>query len=267
MLFVYGTAQPQDCNVQEYLGIDKEFKKNDVVYLYGDNVKLRSEPSTKSESHKLLKIGEELTILEKSNERLIFRGVDWPWYKVKYNNLTGYVIGGLISLGVKEMKHIRCFVSSEMENDKIYIVTRVLTDSSTKFQENKTEMLADNYGFCLKLFDNRGVEGIENIIFVNYMPESGGANSGGFYLFYDGESLLKAIDVTSRGDIGFWESENLIFPNDDKGKRDKIIYRKEKVEYEDDDDNWTKTLTITGELFWDGRKLVPDSEILAKKIE
>jgi hypothetical protein len=255
----------QDCQIREYLGIDKEFSRNDTAYLFGENVKLRTMPTQDSESLGLLAIGTQVKILEKANHTFKYNGIDWPWYKIQYNDLTGYIVGGLIAMGQKRVGKLICLVSSEIENNRAYIITRVLTDTSKEFYENKSESLADNYGFCLKLFDNKGVEGIKNIVFINYIPESGGANSGGFYLFFDGKNLSKALDVASRGDIGFWEAENLIFPDEPNGKAGKIIYTKEKGEY-DTNANWEKTTKIQAELVWNGSKLMPPPKTISDKI-
>ena len=210
----------------EYLGIDKEFKNNDIVYLFGDNVRLRAEPSSESETIRLLKIGQKIEIIERTNFSSNFNGITSPWYKVKYEKEIGYILGGLISLTQKRKNKLACYVSLQKKEDKLYILTIVIVDSKELYFENKSEFLGDNYGFCIKLFDNKGLEGISNIIFVNYLPESCGANSGGYYLFFDNKKLHKVIDLTSSRDIGIWESEELHFPKDSLGIKNEIIYIK-----------------------------------------
>lgn len=79
----------QDC---EYLGIDKEFENGDIAYLFGDNVRLRIAPTSESEIVAVLKIGKRLEVLEKSNVKTTFKGIESPWYKVKYKNEVGYIL-------------------------------------------------------------------------------------------------------------------------------------------------------------------------------
>ena len=258
----------QEC---EYLGIDKQFENGDIAYLFGDNVRLRTEPTSNSETITLLKIGQQIEVLEKTDIKVNFKGIESPWYKVKYKKEIGYILGGLISLTEVKAHSIRCLVSLEKSESKLYILTRVISDSKTSYFENKSQSFGDNNGFCLKAFDNKGLEGINNIIFINYLPESCGANSGGFYLFFDNKKLHKVIDVTSRGDIGFWESEDLYFPKDSLGVKNKIVYIKEKGEDSESESKenktvWEKSSKIKIELEWSNNKLTPRPKTFANTV-
>ena len=266
LVFNFGNAQDQN-----YLEFSKEFEINEKVYLFGDNVKLRKSPSTNSEIITLLKIGEPLKIVEKSTETLMYNGIDSPWYKVKYNNQQGYVIGGLISATEKKDGNVRFLFNFEIEDSKLYVTTRVLTDTTSKYFENKSEFRGDNYLFTIHFYDNKGIEDINNILFVNYVPESCGANSGGYYLFLDDNGLYKVLDLRSGADIGFWESETLIFPNDPNGEKDKIIFLKEDGQYPDDEESddepiWEKTSSIKIDLKWVDSKVSPNPRTVLDKI-
>ena len=148
-------------------------------------------------------------------------------------------------------------------DNKLYILTRVLSDAKTTYFENRSAFLGDNNGFCLKLFDNKGLQEISNIIYINYIPESGGANSGGYYLFFDTKKLHKVIELTSGNDIGIWESEQLYFPNDSLGVKGKIIYIIEEGEFsdsetEESEPDWEKSSKIKLKLKWVDNKLTPN---------
>ncbi|NQY29451.1 MAG: SH3 domain-containing protein [Flavobacteriaceae bacterium] len=254
--FIYA----QDC---EYLGIDKEFENGDIAYLFGDNVRLRKAPSFEAEALAILKIGNCLEVLEKSNVKTTFKGIESPWYKVKYKNEVGYILGGLISLTRVKNNNLSCFIGLEKMDNKLYILTRVLSDAKTTYFENRSAFLGDNNGFCLKLFDNKGLQEISNIIYINYIPESGGANSGGYYLFFDTKKLHKVIELTSGNDIGIWESEQLYFPNDSLGVKGKIIYIIEEGEFsdsetEESEPDWEKSSKIKLKLKWVDNKLTPN---------
>ncbi|EPR70603.1 hypothetical protein ADIWIN_3464 [Winogradskyella psychrotolerans RS-3] len=258
----------QDSN---HLEINQEFKIDQIVYLFGDNVKLRNSPSVDSDVVKLLTIGEPLRIIEKSSESFVYNGINSPWYKVEHNNQQGYVVGGLISIVEKKANNVRFLFATEMVEENLYIITRVLINSKTEYFENKSEFLGSNYGFKINLYNNRGVKSIDNILFINYLPESCGANSGGYYLFLDSNNLYKVIDVFSSADIGFWESENLIFPNDSKGEKDKIIYFQEHGQYSEMDDlenepTWEKTSTTKVNLKWVNNALQPNPKTITKNL-
>lgn len=267
ILLIFNFVNAQEC---KYLGIDNEFKNGDIVYLFGNNVNLRTEPTSESETLGLLKIGQRIEIVEKTDIKNNLNGIKSPWYKVKYAEKIGYILGGLISLTDIMDDNIRCFISLEKKEDNLYILTRLLSDSTDNYFENRSKSFADNNGFCLKLFDNKGLESISNILYINYLPESGGANTGGYYLFFDNKKLYNVIDLTSRSDIGFWESENLYFPIDSLGEKNKIIYIKEKGEYPDYDSDenepkWEQSIKIILELEWTNNELKPNPKTFKPK--
>ncbi|MCL5244272.1 SH3 domain-containing protein [Cellulophaga sp. 20_2_10] len=255
----------QECN---YLGVDKKFENGDTTYLFGDNVRLRSLPSSDSEIIATLKIGTPLQIVALTDITETFNGIRSPWYKVRYNNETGYVLGGLISMTKVEEENVNCFVNLEQKESIMYIVIRVVSTLKPNYIEHKSLFLGDNNGFCIKLYNNRGVEGIRNIIQVNYLPESCGANSGGYYLFYNDTELHKVIDLTSRGEIGYWESENIYFPSDELGEKNKIIYIKENGQDSEDRDsefNWEKSSKMKIKLEWKNNSLTPNPKKIKRE--
>ncbi|MDC1162090.1 SH3 domain-containing protein [Tenacibaculum sp.] len=265
LIFIISTLFSLSIFAQEckYLGLDKEFENGDVAYIFGDNVRLRTSPSSESETLKLLKIASKITILEKTNNKNNFKGIQTPWYKIKYNDQTGYILGGLISLTQIKKNNIKCLVNLEKINSELYITVRVIPKFHSTYLENKSLHLGDNNGFCLKLFDNKGLKEVSNIISINYLPESCGANSGGYYIFFDNKKLYKTVDLTSRGDIGIWESENLYFPNDSLGIKNRIIYIRRKGEYSDNEPeenvyNWEKSSEVKLKLEWNNDKLTPN---------
>ena len=74
-------------------------------FLFGDDVKFREAPDVDSKVLALLKIGAEVEIVEKTNETVLFNGINSPFYKIQYNGKSGYVLGGLISLEKKESEN------------------------------------------------------------------------------------------------------------------------------------------------------------------
>ena len=87
-----------------------DLKSGEYYYLFGNDVKFRILPDTNSEVIELLKIGTEIQIIEKSSEILNYNGIESPFYKVKYNDKTGYILGGLISLEKRNFKNSKYFV-------------------------------------------------------------------------------------------------------------------------------------------------------------
>ncbi|WP_141677730.1 SH3 domain-containing protein, partial [Tenacibaculum soleae] len=69
----------------KYLSENYEFKNGEIAYMFGNDVKLRDQPNAKSNVLALLKIGEQIEIMEKSDSTMKFDGIESPWYKVKTN--------------------------------------------------------------------------------------------------------------------------------------------------------------------------------------
>jgi hypothetical protein len=121
------------------------------------------------------------------------------------------------------------------------------------------ELSLETSAFSLDVFDDRGVEGIDHILYVNYYAEACGVNGGGVYLFYDGEQLAEAMDISSVADGGvFWFSEDLIFPDDEKGEEGYIIYEREHGESMDENMLWDRTVSNRVYLKWENGQFTPD---------
>lgn len=248
------------------LSVLSSLTKGDTTYLFGDNVKLRAEPYTDAEALEVLKIGSQVEIIEQTEVKMMYRGINSPWYKVKVEHQTGYILGSLLSLSKVDIhyKTLTCFINYEKINSKLHIIIRLFPDSSSTYFENTSPFLGDHSGFVLTIYDNKGLDGVDNIFFINYMPESCGANSGGYYLFFDGKKLHKVIDLFSSSDGDFWESEELYFPKDELGLKGKIILIKEEGSYGLDELSdvegytWEKSSKITLKLKWLDGKLKPN---------
>ncbi len=233
----------------KYIDINTKFVPNEVVYTFGDNVKLRSEPNTNSEIYLEIPIAEKLTILEKTEDKLLYNGIDWNWYKVKYKDRTGYVLGGLLSQDSKQVDDDIYLISLKKVKDKLYILIRLSNDKT--YLEHTNSFYRT---FSIKVFKNRGVPNIKNMIYIDYLAESCGENGGGYYLFNDGVSLKKVIELNQVGDGGYWFYEEIFFPNDKKGIKGKIYFEREKGAPINDDDSQTISTKFTRELKWEGKE-------------
>jgi len=256
--FICINAQEVEC-----IRITKSFKKGDTAYLFGDNVRLREAPSSESETLKLLKIGSTIEIIEKSNEKDFYKGIENYWYKVKYNGKEGYILGGLISNGLIEQADLRCLVSLEKTDRELYTSIRVFSNSGEYFENNSAYGIGGGDYFCIGLYDNKGLPEVNNILYLrHYGADSCGSNEGGYYLFFDQKKLHKVLDVYSGGGEGSFTDESLIFPSDSLGIKNKIIYVRRNEESEEDDRYriWevTSTQKLKLKLEWVDGKLKPD---------
>ncbi|WP_370424791.1 SH3 domain-containing protein [Tenacibaculum dicentrarchi] len=243
---------------ENIFGKENEFPANEIRYVFGDNVKLREASDVNSKVILLLKIGAEITVLEKTANFLFYNGINSYWYKVAYKNSTGFILGGLISLDKKEVDNSKYLLSLKKENSAYYIIVRVVNEDKP-YLENSS-LLGVEQGFSMKTFDSQGVMSIENMAYIDFIVESCGFNGGGYYLFNDGSTLKKAIELTQIGDGGNWFGEELIFPRNKNGKDGVILYEKEIGEILDEKTNHTKIIIEKKELVWKGKTFIQNKD-------
>jgi len=235
---------------------DLENGKN--YYLFGHDVAFRTEPDKKSKVIDVLAIGTEIQVVEKTDKTFDYYGIISNYYKVKYKDQIGYILGSLISLEKKELGKSKYFYTYGKEGDKYYLIIRHLNEKS-EINEDVAELKTND--FSLEIYDNKGVEGIENIIYVNYLAEACGIDGGGIYMFQTNSILKKVFWITEISDAGvYWINEKLIFPNDKKGIKGKIVYEKEVGSYKDEETNWVEINKVSRELEWKDGKILPKLE-------
>ena len=254
-LFIFNIGFGQDT---KYLSENYEFKNGEIAYMFGNDVKLRDQPNTESDVLSLLKIGEQIEILEKSNSEMEFDGIESPWYKIKSKNKVGFVLGSLISLDRVINGNQIYLISLRKDGLNLFLKTRVL-DNDLKFKENVSQLLTGE--FSIKATGNKGLENIKSIFKIDYLAESCGVNGGGIYLFYDGHELIKAIDYAQVADADlYWFIEEYIFPNDKDGIKGKVVYKSEIGETKEYETEWTESKTTRRILEWNGKEMFPKIE-------
>lgn len=233
-----------------------EFEKGSTQYLFGDRVVLRKEPGKESASMDTLQIGTALKIVEKSERFDSYSGVEWPWYKVKAGKKTGYVLGALISLPIDQSISGRYLVSMKHDQENATVLYRYIAEDGRLLQG---ESALNTWVFNIKVTGNRGIEGLENMLYIDYYADACGVDGGGIYIFYDGQNLTETLRVSSVSEAGlFWYSEELIFPEDEQGMEGKIVFRREHGETMDEEMNWTEIQTTLFNLQWGDGRLYPD---------
>ena len=228
-------------------------------YLFGHDVVFRTEPDKKSKVIDVLEIGTEIEIIEKTDKSIDYYGIISNYYKVKYKDSYGYILGSLISLEKKEKGKSTYFYTYGKEDDKYYLILRHL-NSLKEINEVVVEL--KTHDFSLEVYNNKGIDGIEHIIYVNYLAEACGIEGGGIYLFQINDVLKKVFSISQISDAGvYWLHEELIFPKDEKGVKGKIVYEKVIGNYIDESTNWLETHKISRELEWKEDAILPKIEL------
>ena len=237
----------------KYISEGTQFNRNEVAFLFGDNVKLRSQPNTQADVLKVLPIGKEITIIGITQERLPYDGIDSPWYQVSVAGNRGFILGALISLDSKSINGSKYFTALAKNEDVLYLKTRTTRNDGT-YKENKSKL--STHDFSLEVFDNQGIEGVKNMLFVNYLAESCGVDGGGICIFNTEEALIKAFDFYRMVDgDAMWSHEDYIFPTDDDGIPNRIVYSGEDGHSMEDDSDAYEIFTKKGIFKWNGTEL------------
>ncbi len=227
-------------------------------YLFGNDVKFRKLPNTTSDVLNLLKIGTQVQVLEKMEETLDYNGIQFPFYKVKYKDQIGYILGGLISLEKKESGNSKFLFTYKKTDDDYYILIRHINKTSN-YIEASAKLKTSTISF--ELNDNKGIQDINHVVFINYMGEACGVESGGIYFFQFHQKLKNVFEISQISDAGVFSfSEELIFPKDKNGISDKIIYKSESHSYVDDMTNWEETNIVSRHLSWKDGEILPKLE-------
>lgn len=234
------------------------FENGSTQLLYGDNVVFRKEPNASSESIDTLFIGTEIKIIYKTEETMSLNGIESYWYKVKHGKKTGYILGGLIALDHREIDDVKYLVTVASRDDRYFVRARVLNPDGSYFGH---ESSLNTNAFYLEVFDNRGLDGIKNMLVINLFAEACGVDGGAIYLFNDDIRLIDAIHLASVSDAGvFWFNESLTFPTDEDGFEGVIYYERNSGEYLDEELEITREVTNTAVLRWINGAFYPNVE-------
>jgi len=229
------------------------FEDGKDYYVFGHNVKLRKGPSTDEEVVMLLSIGDQVEIVDKQDVLYKIGGYEANWFEVKSGNKTGFVVGALLAEQGLDFEGQRFLFNKT--NTGISI--RALQDKGA-YSELKFEPRGS--ATSVRPYDNRGLAGIKNILYIDYQGECCGCEMGGSYIFYDGKKLIDAIDVLASGDGGYYEEESVTFPAEKEGlSSNKVIFHNRSGEVMDEDTNWEIETISKRELTWEGDAFYPEN--------
>lgn len=244
-LTVCAQEVPNYCSPYEY-----PFEKGDIIAVFGDNVKLRSEASTSGKVLALLAFNSSVTILEKTEETMVFDGIESNWYKIKTDTQTGYVLGALLSLEqINAYDNTDFLFQYTKEEDKYFLKIRNTVATAEKYVELKEELL--NPELKIEILNNKGLAQVTNIIALQYVAEACGVEGGTTYLTWNGIDLKYLADVSSIVDGGIFSwQEKLIFPEDSSGHDNTIYFQSTIITNEDEQRDYRKETTQSIAFIW-----------------
>lgn len=234
---------------------DCDFQPDEQVYAFGHKIKLRAEPDIRSKVLDELVIGEWVKILEKTDYSWPYKGFDSPFYKVKYNGMTGYILGGLLSLDKKTVNDQPYYFALSKQGDQTFLNIRTTLHGS--YLEKQVPL--KNTAFSIQTMDNRGIPNLDGILYIDYMAGPQSMEDGGIYLFLNHFNLGDAVELSEVVQAGsFYHSEQLIFPDEEGGLVDKVLYKKVWGRNLDAATKWQQSARETRILSWTDGHLSPN---------
>jgi Bacterial SH3 domain len=210
------------------------FEDGSIQFLIADDVNIREDASTNAKVIATLPIATEIEIVKKTDEVYTIRDLELNWYKVSFvkdgETQMGYVWGGLIAM--------KSFYEEGSQNYFLFGINGFNEDDGYKKVEFQVRV-ANNYkeidkmivgtypdfsSMFFKMDDNKGIQGIENVLMIDYAAEYCGGASGLFCFFYVDKKIYLAKELKEGFDAPYYHSEKLIFPKDECGLPNRVLW-------------------------------------------
>jgi len=202
--------------------------------LIADNVNVRDAASTNGKIIAMLPIATEVEIIDKTEEILTLRNLDLNWYKVSFvkdgETQMGYVWGGLIaedSYYDKENNVYFLFGISGFNKDNGYEEIEFQLRVAIEHKEIDKELFYAFPDFASVFFEgsqNRGIQGVENVIMIHYDADHCAGASGAFCFFYNKKKLYLVKELTEGFDAPYYHDEQLKFPDEECGLPNRVLW-------------------------------------------
>lgn len=240
-----------------------EFKEGEKGYLFGDNVNVRARPSTTARVLASLPINTPITIIGLVGERkdfLTLNGITAPWVKIQFGKAeeVGFVWAPLIAQYQVPTPHFTyLFGVTKIENEQLYGQLRIVKYGKL-WEQKDFPVIGDLFYLTnAKLYDSRGLNGIDGVLELGFTFEGCGPESGTllYVIEKDAVDYLGRTSSAVDGSMSY-QTTDFIFPAsaDLQSRKDKIIKRKEMGSFDEVGNGTINTEISIWE--WSGRKLV-----------
>lgn len=277
LLFIFSISQNMIAQTgPAFTFYERDFKVENSYPVFGNNVKMRTAPSLDSEVVQLIAVGKEVKILEKTEATSDYQNFTNHWYKVEFENQSGYILGGLLAhhqlTSVQDKEVTFYYHLTPEQNDKDALLK--IKAYRNKKLLNAFEFIPTGNTFSFEISDDRGVSQLWDILTINYWSEACGVEGGFTYIFWYENVMTHVADLSSFGDGGIYGiSETFIFPNENEAYetyKSSILFKQEEEEMVDEDSMWIVTKMQSRKLEWNGaeKKIYPENfKVLPKRNE
>jgi len=235
-IFLAHVSLSQDNDSNPYF----QWSNGEIAHVFGKWVNGYEYPDFNTTPIYHLKEGDSILILNKKEIVALVNGLKAPFCEVEFQDGQSYKKGFIWSgeLGFKAENRTKdpdllvLFTVSKIIEGKeknkaaeLFINCKIFSDN--KLLASKEFKALGELGFYrnLNLYDNKGLKGIKNILnfdFRNYYNEG---DYGSQIFFWDGKNISAVKDISNTDDPPCYYTEELIFPNDNRGKKGFILVK------------------------------------------
>lgn len=265
ILFVLGLSKTAFCDTEKEV---YSFYQNDIAYVIGDSVKLRSEANTTASVVKQLSIGTRLKVLKNTEIQQSINGFWMSWYEVELDKKTkGYIWGGKLAINSsrsnKNTDYIFHFGIEKVVDNEVVFQIRV-----EKNHKELQHLSFKGFGSPFKQhkftnYANRGLSNVDDVLYLDGYGEACGDPGGAVVFFWTNNKLIEVKRLDDFFDAPVFSSERFIFPADMDGTKDKILFEEQIGEhvFPEDDPNITEQTIVYEKnqktaFVWNGTALV-----------
>ncbi|MBK8557222.1 MAG: SH3 domain-containing protein [Lewinellaceae bacterium] len=248
-------------------------QENYTTLVFGDKINVREAPNTTSKVVAQLKAGDEVKIIETDTTTATFNGWTASWCKIAFaqngRQLEGYAWSGLLSpiplytpdvLFVYNVTRTKAEQVKrdgyEYENLVNEVEIRAVRNGNIISSVHTTMQFDGGYETQAFSYGAQGVPNCERLLKFTFFYPACGYTSYDFWCIWDGKQLLPLPLLSSFADAGaIHENESYIFPENENGLPDQILYQYELDEGMIMDGTYDYYKHIRP-MLWNGKKFV-----------
>jgi len=241
-----------------------QFEIGSKQFLIADNVNIRTKASTDAKIVAMLPIATELKIVGKTEELLTIRNLELNWYKVSFvkdgETQIGYVWGGLIAQEYyydEENDVYFLFGINGYKKENGYERIEFQLRVAIEHNEIDKKLVLAFPEFSEVFFNgsqNRGIQGVENVLLIDYRSYYCAGTSGVFCFFYNKKKLYLVKELTEGFDAPYYGYEQIIFPDEECGLPNRVLWTMSSGNAEEMEPD-----EVDAKLYkWENLKLIED---------
>jgi hypothetical protein len=239
LLITFDVLKAQDDFYNPYF----EIKAGDELMLLYDKVNVYESPNHSAKLLDKLPLGHKVIVKSRTEVLDTFAGLKLPWLEISYlldaREKVAFIWSGMLSFPVD-------YYASDKNLTFLYGISKIKTDEQKKTNSDlyinckilsKGKLLVEeefkaignslSYYRNLNVYDNKGLNGIKNILNFDFRNVYYSGEYGSQVFFWDGKKIHAVKDIKNLADPPCYNIEEMVYPNDYGGTKDFILIKSE----------------------------------------